>query len=104
MDSSPNLDHAFHIAETVNLSLEEFDLLEKQAFKVEDGRNVVRRALLEGRQQGREEGRTEGEQQRSRDIARSLRGLLPVAVIAEKTGLTVAEVEALAAADAAAGI
>ena len=92
LDSSPNLDQAFHIAETVNLSLEEFDLLEKQAFKVEDGRNVVRRALLEGLQQGR----TEGEQQRSRDIARSLLGLLPPGTIAEKTGLTVAEVEALA--------
>ena len=69
--------------------MEEFDLLEKQAFRVEDGRNVVRRALLEV------------QQQRSREIARSLRGLLPVAVIAEKTGLTLAEVEALAAADAA---
>ncbi len=59
---------------------------------MEDGRNVVRRALLEGLQQGR----TEGEQQRSRDIARSLLGLLPPGTIAEKTGLTVAEVEALA--------
>ena len=104
LDSSPNLDHAFHIAETVNLSLEEFDLLEKQAFRVEDGRNVVRRALLEGLQQGREEGREAGIQESRREIARSLLGLLPAAVIAERTGLTVAEVEALAAADAAAGI
>ncbi|MGA1284372.1 MAG: Rpn family recombination-promoting nuclease/putative transposase, partial [Prochlorothrix sp.] len=66
--------------------------------------NVVRRALLEGLEQGREEGlqrglqqgQAQGEQQRSRDIARSLLGLLPPETIAEKTGLTVAEVEALA--------
>ena len=101
---NPNFDLAFHIAETSNLSREEFELLERRALAVEDSRNVVRRALLEGLEQGREEGlqrglqqgQAQGKQQRSRDIARSLLGLLPPATISEKTGLTVAEVEALA--------
>jgi len=96
---NPNFDLAFHIAETSNLSLEEFELLERRALAVEDSRNVVRRALLEGLeqglQQGLQQGQAQGEQQRSRDIARSLLGLLPPETIAEKTGLTVAEVEAL---------
>jgi len=96
---NPNFDLAFHIAETSNLSLEEFELLERRALAVEDSHNVVRRALLEGLeqglQQGLQQGQAQGEQQRSRDIARSLLGLLPPETIAEKTGLTVAEVEAL---------
>ena len=55
---------------------------------VEDSRNVVRRAVQEARQEARQE--------RNLEIARSLLGLLPPEVIAERTGLTVAEVEALA--------
>jgi len=49
---NPNFDLAFHIAETSNLSLEEFELLERRALAVEDSRNVVRRALLEGHAAG----------------------------------------------------
>ena len=51
---------------------------------------------VEGRVEGRAEGRVEGEQQRSRDIARRLvqRGL-PLDLIAEDTGLTVEQVQAL---------
>ena len=118
---NPNFDLAFHIAETANLSREEFELLERQALAVEDSRNVVRRALQEGLQQGIEQGlqqgieqglqqgieqglqqgiergREAGVEESRREIARSLLGLLPVAVIAERTGLTSAAVEALAA-------
>ncbi|MGA1264110.1 MAG: Rpn family recombination-promoting nuclease/putative transposase [Prochlorothrix sp.] len=96
---NPNFDRAFQIAQTANLSPEEFDLIERRAFMVEDNRNVVRRAILEGRQQGREEGlqkgREEGERESRLAIARSLLDLLPAAVIAERTGLSIAEVEAL---------
>ena len=114
---NPNFDLAFHIAESANLSRAEFELLERRALAVEDSRNVVRRALLEGLEQGREEGlqqgleqglqqgleqglqqgQSQGERQRSREIARSLLGLLPSETIAATTGLTVAEVEALSA-------
>ncbi|MGA1626470.1 MAG: Rpn family recombination-promoting nuclease/putative transposase [Prochlorothrix sp.] len=88
-------DLAFHIAETVNLSPEELDLLERQAFFLEDSRNVVRRAAQENLAQGLQQGLQQGAAQSRREIARSLLGVLPVAVIAEKTGLTIAEVEAL---------
>ena len=52
---------------------------------VEDSRNVVRRAVQEARQEWNQE------------IARSLLGLLPPEVIAERTGLTLPEVKALQA-------
>jgi predicted transposase/invertase (TIGR01784 family) len=104
LQASPNLDLAFHIAETANLSPAEFELLEHQIFLVEDSRNVVLRAtqeglqqgLQEGLQQGLQQGREEGVQASRREIARSLVGLLPLEVIAERTGLAMEEVEALA--------
>ncbi len=111
LQQNPNFDLAFHIAQTANLSREEFELLERRALAVEDSRNVVRRALLEGLEQGLEQGLQQGlerglqqglqqareaVQESRRDIARSLLGLLPTEVIADRTGLTLAEVEALA--------
>lgn len=102
---NPNFDRAFHIAETASLSPRELDILERQAFFIEDSRNIVLKAaqeslqegLQQGLQQGLEQGLLRGVDQSRREIARSLLGVLPAAVIAEKTGLTVAEVEALAA-------
>ncbi|MEB3164778.1 MAG: Rpn family recombination-promoting nuclease/putative transposase, partial [Prochlorothrix sp.] len=87
LQQNPNFDLAFHIAETANLSREEFELLERRALAVEDSRNVVRRALLEGLEQGLEQGLQQGlerglqqglqqareaVQESRRDIARSL--------------------------------
>lgn len=70
-----------------NLSRDEFELLERQTLRVEDSRNIVRRSLQQGLEQGLQQSR--------RDIARSLLDLLPPSVIAEKTGLSLPEVEAL---------
>ncbi|MGA1283515.1 MAG: Rpn family recombination-promoting nuclease/putative transposase [Prochlorothrix sp.] len=87
LDQNPNLTSAFQIAETANLSPAEFELVERRALMVEDSRNVVRRAVQEARQEARQE--------RNREIARSLLGLLPPDVIAERTGLTTEDVQAL---------
>lgn len=40
-------------------------------------------------------GIQQGQRQQAIEIARSLLGVLPVALIAEKTGLTISEVEGL---------
>ncbi len=85
LTQNSNLTYAFQIAETTNLSPAEFELVERRALMVEDSRNVVRRAVQEARQEWNQE------------IARSLLGLLPPEVIAERTGLTLPEVKALQA-------
>ncbi|MEB3275043.1 MAG: Rpn family recombination-promoting nuclease/putative transposase [Prochlorothrix sp.] len=107
LTSSEPLSQAFEIAERGRLSREELETLEKQEIFVEDQRNRVilavqegeerglQRGLQRGIQQGIEQGIEQGERQRAIEIARSLLGVLPIEVIAEKTGLTAAEVEGL---------
>lgn len=48
-----------------------------------------------GRQEGREEGREEGALEKSREVALALIDVLPLETIAEKTGLSLQEVEKL---------
>lgn len=100
---SPGLEQALQIAERANLSKAEYELLERQELVLQDNRNIVlqaaREGLAQGRQEGLQEGRQEGRQEGlmagKREVARSLLGVLPLEVISEKTGLSVAELEAL---------
>lgn len=80
---SSALGQAFQIAETSNLSPQEFEVLEGQELALEDSRNVVLKAEQDGREQSK------------REIARSLLDILPPEVISAKTGLSLAEIEAL---------
>ncbi|MGA1262789.1 MAG: Rpn family recombination-promoting nuclease/putative transposase [Prochlorothrix sp.] len=55
----------------------------------------LEQGIQRGLEQGLEQGIQQGQRQQAIEIARSLLGVLPVALIAEKTGLTIAEVEGL---------
>jgi len=80
---SPGLELALQIAERANLSEMEYELLERQELALQDNRNIVLKAAQEGVLAGK------------REVARSLLGVLPLEVISEKTGLSVAELEVL---------
>ncbi|MEB3163771.1 MAG: Rpn family recombination-promoting nuclease/putative transposase [Prochlorothrix sp.] len=123
LTNSEPLNQAFTIAERGRLSRKELEILEKQEMFIEDQRNHItlasqqgleqgiqqgiqqgleqgiqqgiQQGLEQGIQQGLEQGVQQGQRQQAIDIARSLLGILPVDVIAEKTGLTIAEVEGL---------
>ena len=56
----------------------------------------AREAYADGEKAGREEGRSEGAAQKEREIAKSMKDKgLEIAMIAELTGLTLEEIEAL---------
>ena len=77
------IDHAFTVAKQSRLSRKELEVLEKREMVLHDNRN----AILEAKQDGRQEGRLE--------IARSLLDLLDAETIAQKTELTIAQVQKL---------
>jgi predicted transposase/invertase (TIGR01784 family) len=57
---------------------------------------VLEESREEGREEGRKEGREEGQQEKAVAIARNLlQQEMAIALIAQVTGLTIAEVEAL---------
>ena len=60
------------------------------------GQGIEDRALEKGRAEGLEIGRIEGEKLREREIAKNLKSAsLPLNLIAQSTGLTIAEVESI---------
>jgi predicted transposase/invertase (TIGR01784 family) len=88
LQRSPPLQQALEIAETSNLSPEEYDLLQRQSFFVFDQQNAIAKAQQETRQETTLEVK--------RELARSLLDVLEVGTIAEKTGLTIEEINQLA--------
>jgi predicted transposase/invertase (TIGR01784 family) len=87
MQSESALNHAFAIAEQSRLTKKELEVLEKREMFLHDNRNAIRYAEQKGRQEGRQETMME--------IARQLLDILDVETISLKTGLTVAEIQAL---------
>ncbi len=85
------IDHAFTVAKQRKLSRKELEVLENREMFLHDNRN----AILKARQDGKTEGRQEGRQEERLEIARSLLDLLDAATIAEKTGLSIAQVQQL---------
>ncbi len=83
MGEVPAINHAFTVAEQNKLTKKELDALEKREMFLHDNRN----AILKAKQEGRQEERLE--------IARSLLDVLDEETIAQKTALTVAEVQRL---------
>ena len=95
LGESVALGQAFQIAEAGNLSPQEFELLEGRELVLEDNRNIMLKAALDGREEGLQQGLQQGVEQSKREIARSLLDLLPPEVISERTGLSLAEIAAL---------
>jgi predicted transposase/invertase (TIGR01784 family) len=91
----PALDHAFTVAQQSKLSRQELEILEKRQMFLHDSRNAILKAKQDGLQQGRQQGRQEGERTKATEIARQLLDVLDVETISQKTGLTVAEIQAL---------
>ena len=87
LQRSPPLQQALEIAETSNLSPEEYDLLQRQSFFVFDQQNAIAKAQQETRQETTLEVK--------RELARSLLDVLDVGTIAKKTGLTIEEINQL---------
>lgn len=83
LDEVPALHHAFEVAKQSKLSKKELELLEKREMFLHDNRNAILKARAEG---GRE---------KAMEIARSLLDLLDIKTISQKTGLSIAEIQAL---------
>jgi predicted transposase/invertase (TIGR01784 family) len=99
MGNVPEIRQAFEVANQANLNRDELDELEHQLIFIQDQRNAIslasRQALEKGREEGREEGKEEGALSMQKTIAINLLSTLDNATIAQMTGLSLAEVEAL---------
>jgi predicted transposase/invertase (TIGR01784 family) len=83
MGAEPAIEHAFQVAQQSKLTRKELEIVEKSQMLLHDNRN----ALLYAEQQGKLKAKLE--------IAKQLLDVLDVEMIAQKTGLTVAEIESL---------
>lgn len=105
LDKEPAIHSAFEVARQSRLTRDEMEILDKQSMFIHDSRNAVllgvqqgrEKGRQEGRQEGKQEGRQEGEKMASLKIARSLLGKLSISEIAQITGLSIQEIEALQA-------
>jgi predicted transposase/invertase (TIGR01784 family) len=99
MGNVPEIRQAFEVANQANLNRDELDELEHQLIFIQDQRNAIslasRQALEKGREEGREEGKEEGALSMQKTIAINLLSTLDNATIAQMTGLSLADVEAL---------
>ena len=87
MGSEAAIGHAFEVAQQSKLTRKEMEIVEKRQMVLHDNRN----ALLYAKQEGKKEGKLEAKL----EIARQLLDVLDVETIAQKTGLSLAEIEAL---------
>ncbi|MFE4107827.1 Rpn family recombination-promoting nuclease/putative transposase [Almyronema epifaneia] len=87
MAAVPEIQHAFEIANQSLLTPEELEDLERQEIYIYDARNAIAKA--------NKEGLKAGAQAKALEIARSLLDVLDVETISQKTGLSVADVQAL---------
>ncbi len=94
---------AFEVARQSRLSPEELEIFEKRQQFIHDYRNSFRKAEQLGIKQGEAIGKVKGEaigkKKAQMKIARSLLGVLPVETISQTTGLSIDEIEGLAAED-----
>ncbi len=87
MGDVAEIQQAFAIANRANLSEEELDELEHQSIFIQDQRGAITKATKQGIQQGRQEVQWE--------IARRLLGVMEDGAIAQTTGLSLTEIQAL---------
>ena len=91
MEKIPALNKAFKVARESKLTKREIEVLEKQAMFMHDGQN----AILYAEQKAMEKGMEKGRKEAAIAIARKLLDLLDAETISKKTGLSVAEIQAL---------
>jgi predicted transposase/invertase (TIGR01784 family) len=91
MGNVPAIRQAFEVANQANLNRDELEELEHQSIFIQDQRNAVSFA----NKQGREKGREEGALSMQKTIAMNLLTTMDNAAIAQITGLSLADVEAL---------
>jgi predicted transposase/invertase (TIGR01784 family) len=91
MGNVPAIRQAFEVANQANLNRDELEELEHQSIFIQDQRNAISLA----NKQGREAGREEGALSMQKTIALNLLATLDNAAIAQMTGLSLADVEAL---------
>jgi predicted transposase/invertase (TIGR01784 family) len=91
MGNVPAIRQAFEVANQANLNRDELEELEHQSIFIQDQRNAISLA----NKQGREEGREEGASSMQKTIAMNLLSTMDNAAIAQMTGLSLADVEAL---------
>ena len=87
MGDIPEIQQAFAIANQANLSPDELEELEHQAIFIQDQRGAIAKATQQGRQEGRQETQ--------REIAQRLLGMMEAEAIAQITGLSLLEIQAL---------
>jgi predicted transposase/invertase (TIGR01784 family) len=95
MKAIPALDHAFTVAQQSRLSRKELEVLEKRQMFLHDNRNAILKAKQDGLKEGLREGREAGRQEEKLEIARQLLDVLDIETIAQKTGLSVTEIQSL---------
>jgi predicted transposase/invertase (TIGR01784 family) len=95
MGNVPEIRQAFEVANQANLNSDELDEFDHQAMFIQDQRNALSLAAKQGLAQGREEGREEGTLSTQKAIAVNLLAVMDNAAIAQTTGLSLTEVEAL---------
>ena len=97
--NEPLFQKAFDILEESNLNLEQLEQYQKSLRTYWDMNSAIKTATDDGLEKGRlaglQQGRLEGDRQAREAIARNLLGVLEVEMIALKTGLSVAEINAL---------
>ena len=103
LESDPAIRHALAIANRAGMTPEELDAQEKREMFIQDQRGALTKALAQGKaegivegiEKGMEKGMEKGKKDASIAIARELLDLLDAETISKKTGLSVAEIQAL---------
>lgn len=87
METIPEIQQAFEIAQQSNLTRGELEEIEKQGMYIQDQLGIVIKATEDGMTQGRKDAKIE--------IAQKLLNLLDNSTISATTGLSISEVQAL---------
>jgi predicted transposase/invertase (TIGR01784 family) len=99
MNVVPEIKQAFEMANEVNLTPEQIEDMEMQEMFIHDQRNIVKKALNQGRAEGRQEGREEGVEvgklAARMEMARQLLDVLDDEAISRASGLSVQEITVL---------
>lgn len=95
MRDVPEIQQAFTIAEQARLTRDEIDELERQSFYIYNQEGALIKATEDAEKRGLEQGLERGLEQGKLDIARRLLALLDNEAIAQSTGLSIEEIQAL---------
>jgi predicted transposase/invertase (TIGR01784 family) len=95
MGDEPAIEHAFQVAQQSKLTRKELEIVEKSQMLLHDNRNALLYAEKKAEERGEKRGEEQGRRKEKIELARQLLDILDVETIAQKTGLTVAEIESI---------